>query len=860
MKRAYFIETTQHKEGNLLQVSPAQQQILACCVNRSVTIISKSARSWMGRTAIGIIFMLSVFCGKAQVVMPDMMKPADSWGLIDVNNLYGGFMQVDSYTALQNVRVQFLKRGMLFVVYDVDGDNTNGITTQAYMFLPAAGAWPYNTPFDMSATIQSQTIKSALLEKYLIPVSLGMPTGAASGAALGALAFDPATQIFSRYDGTNWTTFQLATAGIADNSIIASKLQGAGSALANGTLGNVLQSSGDGKFLWGSLTASSLLLGPGQLYLGDASAIPTGYAVATDKIAIPLSGFGAAVAPVSMGGFNITNLAAPANDLDAVTKLYADAASSTGSAGLSAEVTRANAAELLLTNNLISETGRATGAEGTLTISLAAEATRATATELLLTSTKENTANKSNDVTLVSFTPDINFPTQTAVKTYVDLASSTGSTALSTEVTRAIAAEGTLTTDLTKEKSRATTAEGDLALAKENTANKSNDVTLGSSNPDVNFPTQNAVKTYVNAAINTATPDASAGIKGKIQLAGDLAGVGSSAAVPVITNDAIITSKILDANVTYAKMQNIAASSLLGNPTAAATTGSEITLGNRLAFTGNTGNTGYSINTITETFTADIKVTNTAGFGKYAMGQTILATGKTANWVLIDAVTQTIPAIYVKPTVVISPIGSTQEIGSTLNVSLSSVFNQNNGGDVTSTVYSGGGGALSGQTESIAQLTAAVTYTVTVNYVQGTCLNDNQGVQNCTGQIAAGSVTSSCTFTPVAGRYWGRCLELLPTSAEIVATAGGGADWTAGKAKTYTVIANTVPGSESNNVFFAYPSSSGTLTSIIVNSLPSIDAFTRSTVSVTNASGYTQNYNVYVSNNTFSGNVTPIVN
>lgn len=89
--------------------------------------------------------------------------------------------------------------------------------------------------------------------------------------------------------------------------------------------------------------------------------------------------------------------------------------------------------------------------------------------------------------------------------------------------------------------------------AKENTANKSDVTTLGTS--DVLFPTQNAVKTYVDAQISAnATPDATASVKGKIQLGGDLAGTGSSAASPVITNDAISTNKIANNAVTKAKI------------------------------------------------------------------------------------------------------------------------------------------------------------------------------------------------------------------------------------------------------------------------------------------------------------------
>ncbi len=106
------------------------------------------------------------------------------------------------------------------------------------------------------------------------------------------------------------------------------------------------------------------------------------------------------------------------------------------------------------------------------------------------------------------------------------------------------------TADLDKPVSTAT----QTALnAKENAANKSDVTTLGLS--DVLFPTQKAVKTYVDTEINAkATPDATASDKGKIQLAGDLAGTGSYAASPVITNNAISTNKIANDAVTTVKI------------------------------------------------------------------------------------------------------------------------------------------------------------------------------------------------------------------------------------------------------------------------------------------------------------------
>ena len=69
------------------------------------------------------------------------------------------------------------------------------------------------------------------------------------------------------------------------------------------------------------------------------------------------------------------------------------------------------------------------------------------------------------------------------------------------------------------------------------------------------FPTQNAVKTYVDNQISNATiSDATTTAKGKIQLAGDLGGTGTTAAAPVISDNAITSSKIASSAVTNAKI------------------------------------------------------------------------------------------------------------------------------------------------------------------------------------------------------------------------------------------------------------------------------------------------------------------
>ncbi|MFN5090159.1 MAG: beta strand repeat-containing protein [Bacteroidota bacterium] len=116
-----------------------------------------------------------------------------------------------------------------------------------------------------------------------------------------------------------------------------------------------------------------------------------------------------------------------------------------------------------------------------------------------------------------------------------------------TGVTKAMVDLGNVdnTSDVNKPVSSATQTALDL---KENASNKS-DATLGTST--ILYPTQNAVKTYVDSQVASGAPDATSSVKGKIQLAGDLDG---TAALPSIKTSAITTSKLAADAVTSAKI------------------------------------------------------------------------------------------------------------------------------------------------------------------------------------------------------------------------------------------------------------------------------------------------------------------
>ncbi len=78
-----------------------------------------------------------------------------------------------------------------------------------------------------------------------------------------------------------------------------------------------------------------------------------------------------------------------------------------------------------------------------------------------------------------------------------------------------------------------------------------------SASPVVPAPTLGshaANKTYVDATVAAGAPDATTSSKGIVQLAGDLGGTGTTAATPVIADNAITTSKINNGAVTSSKI------------------------------------------------------------------------------------------------------------------------------------------------------------------------------------------------------------------------------------------------------------------------------------------------------------------
>ena len=245
--------------------------------------------------------------------------------------------------------------------------------------------------------------------------------------------------------------------------------------------------------------------------------------------------------------------------------------------------------------------------------------------------------------------------------------------------------------------------------------------------------------------------------------------------------------------------------------------------------------------------------TSSNRLGNYVNGDTIPVAGLGLDAAFTVISQKAVPPTYVAPTVTVSsfPSSGYYETGTPLTIVLSNTSNINDGGAFTTTTYyKNNSTAISGYIDPIASLTSTTLYKVVINYTQGACKVNNLGVLDCTGRINAGTATSSnISFIPLPKRYWGYTSASAPNSSQIIAANGGGDELTTSKDK---INFNVAVSGTNQYVYYAYPASFGALTSIVVSGLESIGAFNQTTVSVTNAQGYSQNYYVYTSQNQFN--------
>ena len=233
-------------------------------------------------------------------------------------------------------------------------------------------------------------------------------------------------------------------------------------------------------------------------------------------------------------------------------KDYVDASTTAGTTAVTNEATIRAAADTTLQTNIT-----------TLGSTVTANATTAAAATAL----KENSANKSTDVTLADAT-NTKFPTELAVKTFVNASAASATTALTNEATIRATADTTLQTNITTLGStvtaNATTAATATAL-KENSANKSTDVTLADAT-NTKFPTELAVKTYVNNQITIANAT-NANLTGAVTSIGNATTVVTNANLTGVVTSTGNATAIANGAITNAMLANGAVANLSGTNT-----------------------------------------------------------------------------------------------------------------------------------------------------------------------------------------------------------------------------------------------------------------------------------------------------
>lgn len=140
------------------------------------------------------------------------------------------------------------------------------------------------------------------------------------------------------------------------------------------------------------------------------------------------------------------------------------------------------------------------------------------------------------------------------------------------------------------------------------------------------------------------------------------------------------------------------------------------------------------------------------------------------------------------------------------------------------------GGTEAPYTDTSGAVSSNTTYTATVG--DGT---------------ATGTSTASYSFLP--GRYTGVSTSVISTGAGIISAFGSSVVLTSTRTGTFTFDCSV--GGGSNYCYIAYPTSFGLPSSTLFNGFTFTD-YTATTVSLTNASGYTQNYYILKTNNPYS--------
>lgn len=194
---------------------------------------------------------------------------------------------------------------------------------------------------------------------------------------------------------------------------------------------------------------------------------------------------------------------------------------------------------------------------------------------------------------------------------------------------------------------------------------------------------------------------------------------------------------------------------------------------------------------------------------------------------------------------VLNPSAGTREIGTSIATPVLTPTTTRRSNPITSLTLSRSGAGLiftypspnpaggteAPYTDTSGAVTTNTTYTATVG----------DGTSTSNG-------TASYSFLP--GIYHGVDTSVISTGSGIVSAFGSSVVLASSRAVTYIFDASV--GGGFNYLYISYPTSFGAPASTLFNGFTFTD-YTSTTVSLTNASGYTQNYYILRTNNTYSG-------
>lgn len=179
------------------------------------------------------------------------------------------------------------------------------------------------------------------------------------------------------------------------------------------------------------------------------------------------------------------------------------------------------------------------------------------------------------------------------------------------------------------------------------------------------------------------------------------------------------------------------------------------------------GGGGVSGETPIELASFVVKGTN---FGKYEDGQTV-PQHETLNERFTDAFRKAIAPIFNLPLATLSANilpATNREVGESLSLSFSSVYTQNDAGNVTGTVYKKDNVNLVANTSNITLSTTAIVFQSSVNYSAGTAPKLNNLGESIANPIVAGVVNSN-TLSYIGYRavFYGATATKNTTSANV---------------------------------------------------------------------------------------------